>query len=153
MEKHTFLLTGTWTGGLGGGGRVRADGLDAAVSAPKAFGGTGEGSNPEELLLGAAATCYMITFGMYAERLELPIAEMTLACEGQVSRRGSVRFEAIVHRPAIRLAPGATAEDEERVLRAALQAEQACMITKALQGNVAVRTEPVIVREDREDSC
>lgn len=142
--KHKFELNASWTGGRNGEGSISVGNLQSAVSVPADMQGPGVGTNPEEMLLGAAATCYLITLAAIFENRGLPVAELTMTTEGIVSTDGGLRFEKIVHRPAIMLAADATAEQAEAARAAAERAEQACMISKAVRGNVEVTVEPIV---------
>ncbi|GAA3313131.1 hypothetical protein GCM10020331_002520 [Ectobacillus funiculus] len=46
--------------------------------------GPGIGTNPDEMLLGAAATCYIITLAAMMERSQLDKAGLTMTSEGIV---------------------------------------------------------------------
>ncbi|MBX6396211.1 MAG: SACOL1771 family peroxiredoxin [Alicyclobacillaceae bacterium] len=145
MAEHRFVLTASWRGGRNGEGEIACGNLRTVVSAPKEMDGPGVGTNPEELLLGAAATCYLITLAAVLERRELPVADLTVTSEGTVGTEGGLRFQKIVHRTRIRLSAGATAEQVEAARQAAERAEQACMISKAVRGNVEVSVDPEVV--------
>lgn len=54
-------------------------------------------------------------------------------------------YERIVHRPRIVLAVDASESDAAKAERLAHKAEQSCMISRAVAGNVAIETHPVIV--------
>lgn len=142
--EHQFTLQGTWRGGLYGDGHVAVGNLDSAVSVPTALQGPGKGTNPEELLLGASAACYLITLGAILERRKLEPREVTLASEGYVSSDKGLKFTRIVHRPRIVLAEGASDEDRKTARDATDRAEKACLISNAVRGNVQVTVEPEI---------
>lgn len=144
MAKHHFNLEANWEGGRAGGGQISSGHLKSAISIPAELGGPGTGTNPEELLLGAASTCYLITLGIVLENRKLPIQELTLASQCVLEDEGGLRFEKIIHRPHIVLAKGATEEQVETAQKAAQRADTACMVTKTLQGNVEVTVEPTI---------
>lgn len=66
------------------------------ISIPEEMGGPGVGTNPDELLIGAAATCYLITLDAMIERKNLPVEELSLAeknCMISNALRGNVRLE------------------------------------------------------------
>ncbi len=141
--EHTFEVDLQWRGGRLGTGSLRGAGLQTGVSVPAAIGGPGSGSNPEELLAGAAAVCYAITLAALLERMRLPLAaDITLHSQLSVEAGPPLRVVRVVHRPTIRLAPGA---DVERARRAAVQAEEYCLVSKALRGNVELLVEPEIL--------
>jgi peroxiredoxin-like protein len=143
MNQHRFELTAHWQGGRLGEGRITAGQLSEPISIPAQLQGPGKGTNPEEMLLGAAATCYLITLAAILERLG--IDQLSLTSEAIVSSSPSMKVEAIIHRPIIQLLTQSVDETQiEKVKQAALRAEQTCMISKALKGNVEIRVEPVV---------
>ncbi|MDY8048351.1 OsmC family protein [Paenibacillus polymyxa] len=145
--EHTFLLKADWNGGRNSDGRIEAGQLRTAISIPAEMGGPGVGTNPDEMLLGAAATCYLITLAAMMERASLPVASLTLESEGIVDVTNNIfTYRRIVHRPQVQLAADATESQIEQALRLAEQAETSCMISRAVAGNVALSTEPVVER-------
>lgn len=143
MAEHLFTLHAEWSGGRNSIGHLEAGGLKTDISIPQAMGGPGAGTNPDEMLLGAAATCYLITLAAMIERAELPLASMSLASEAHVDvTRGIFTYDRIVHRPRVRLQADATPKAHEKLQHLLLKAERACMISKAIRGNVTVSVEP-----------
>jgi peroxiredoxin-like protein len=143
--EHTFELKGTWQGGLMGEGRIQCPGLDAGVSVPSSLQGPGHGTNPEELLLGAAATCYLITLAAILERRELRSTRIELTSTGIVwADKGTMRFQKITHRPKLTLPAGSTEEQIETARAATDRAEKACMISQSLRGNVVIEVEATV---------
>lgn len=143
MSEHLFNLQAEWTGGLDGNGRIHSGNLDSAISVPSELDGPGIGTNPEELLLGAAATCYLITLGMLLKRQG--IASLRLHSEIYVESSPLMKVNRIVHRPQISVAAHTSEELLDKINKATHRAEQACMISKALKGNVDVTVEPEII--------
>ncbi|WDM23990.1 OsmC family protein [Paenibacillus polymyxa] len=145
--EHIFLLKADWNGGRNSDGRIEAGQLRTAISIPAEMGGPGVGTNPDEMLLGAAATCYLITLAAMMERASLPVASLALESEGIVDVTNNIfTYRRIVHRPQVQLAADATESQIEQALRLAEQAETSCMISRAVAGNVALSTEPVVKR-------
>jgi len=144
MREHHFHLEAVWSGGRLGTGELRGKGLATAISIPGEMDGPGVGSNPEELLIGAAMNCYIITLAAILERRNLKVQSLTLQSEGIVTvEGGNFLFRQIIHRPAVVLAEG----DEKTVdaaVHACHRAEQICMISKALRGNVDLQVEPTV---------
>jgi peroxiredoxin-like protein len=145
MPIHTFELAGRWQGGLYGVGEISSGALQSEVSVPRAMGGPGTGTNPEELVLGAASTCYLITLASALQRGQLPVESIELATRIEVVLEKTLRLTHIVHRPRIRLAAGATAAQLDAARASAHSAEQSCMITNAIRGNVEIVVEPTVV--------
>ncbi len=79
-----FHLKAEWPGGRNSEGYISAGNLQTKISIPPEMDGPGIGTNPDEMLLGAAATCYIISLGAMFERAELPIAGMSMTSEGIV---------------------------------------------------------------------
>ncbi|MGG4220932.1 OsmC family protein [Paenibacillus jamilae] len=145
--EHTFLLKADWNGGRNSDGRIEAGQLRTAISIPAEMGGPGVGTNPDEMLLGAAATCYLITLAAMMERASLPVVSLALESEGIVDVTNNIfTYRRIVHRPRVLLSADATESQIEQAVRLAEQAETSCMISRAVAGNVALSTEPVVER-------
>jgi peroxiredoxin-like protein len=139
MSEHLFHLTANWPGLRNGVGEIEAGNLKSKVSIPPEMDGPGIGTNPDELLLGAAATCYIITLAAMMERSQLKKKNLTMESEGIVDvTRGVITYKKIIHRPHIILKPDATDSDLELAHNLAKKAEASCMITRAIQGNVTV---------------
>ncbi len=145
MTEHLFHLTARWPGERNAVGDIKAGNLQTNVSIPKEMDGPGIGTNPDEMLLGAAATCYMITLAALLERANIQTNTQTLQSVGTVDvTNGVFTYKKIVHKPTIVLMPDATAAQIERANRFAIKAEETCMISKALRGNVQLEVEATI---------
>jgi len=142
MAKHSFHLKADWPGGRNTVGTIEADKLKTEISVPTEMDGPGVGTNPDEMLLGAAATCYIITLGAMIERSRLPLEEMDMNSEGIVDvTKGVITYEQIIHRPVVKLKAEATMDDLNKLQKIAEQAEESCMISRAIKGNVDVKLE------------
>ena len=107
--------------------------------------GPGIGTNPDEMLLGAAATCYIITLAAMMERSQLEKVDLTMESEGIVDvTEGIFTYKKIIHRPTITLKMDASDRDKRLATRLAEKAENACMISRAIQGNVEMQLEITI---------
>jgi len=137
--EHTFKLNAQWNGGLGGQGKMSVGKLETDFSVPTDLKGPGHGSNPEEMLLGAASACYLITLGAILERREVPVSKIELHSEATVDAdKGGLKFVSIVHQPTVHFSTSITPEQREQALAATERAEKACMISNAIRNNVAV---------------
>ncbi len=142
MATHQFLLKAAWPGGRNSVGSIESGNLRTKVSIPPEMDGPGEGTNPDEMLLGAAATCYIITLAAMIERADLPLLEMDLESEGIVDvTKGVITYQKIIHRPRVLLQETASAAAHQKLEKLIEKAEQSCMISRALKGNVAVTAE------------
>jgi peroxiredoxin-like protein len=143
MPVHQFHLKAVWNGGRNGTGNLEAGNLRTAISVPREMNGPGVGTNPDEMLLGASATCFLITLAAILENRKLPVLELSLESEAFVREEGRrLTFERIVHRPKMAVPSKMTDKERESILQAAMAAEKACMISRALHGNVKIEVEP-----------
>ena len=78
MAEHHFYLKANWPGLRNDVGEIQSGNLITKVSVPQAMDGPGIGTNPDEMLLGAAATCYIITLAAMMERSQLEKVDLTL---------------------------------------------------------------------------
>ncbi|MBY0010810.1 OsmC family protein [Paenibacillus typhae] len=144
--KHPFHLKAVWNGGRNSEGHIDAGGLKTVISIPQEMGGPGTGTNPDEMLLGAAATCYLITLAAMLERSGITPQELTLESEATVDVTNNVfTYERITHKPRIVLRADVTEAELAKTERLAHKAEQSCMISRAVAGNVTIETVPSIV--------
>lgn len=144
MTEHHFSMKASWQGGRLGTGELKGNGLSASISIPAELGGPGAGTNPEELLIGAALNCYIITLAAILEKREMNVESLTVQSEGIVTvEGGNQAFSKIIHRPTI-VVSGADEKTVEKLAQFAHRAEQVCMISKALRGNVELQVEPEI---------
>lgn len=150
--NHVFRLTAQWDGGRNSSGTIESGELKTAISIPQPMGGPGIGTNPDEMLLGAASTCYIITLAAMLERSAIAVQSLTLESDGIVDVTNNLfTYKTITHRPLLVLAPGQDEEVRVKAERLAHKAESSCMITRALQGNVEVSAEPTIVVAEQAD--
>ncbi|MEG0473360.1 MAG: SACOL1771 family peroxiredoxin [Solibacillus sp.] len=137
MTLHTFSLSIDWPGGRNEVGNLTAQRLETQVSIPPEMDGPGIGTNPDEMLLGAAATCYIITLAAMFERSQID-ATPTLKSDGIVEVvNGVFTYREIHHYITLNMSE----QDEKKrrmAERYANKAEEVCMISKALRGNVKI---------------
>ncbi|WP_404456022.1 OsmC family protein [Virgibacillus necropolis] len=145
MAEHLFELKANWPGGRNSEGYIEAGNLKTKISIPPEMDGPGVGTNPDEMLLGAAATCYLITLAAMIERADLPLNEMSLESDGIVDvTNGVFTYKKIIHKPSVSLTASATEADYSKVEKLVTKAEKSCMISRALQGNVEMELQPTI---------
>ncbi|GGF21245.1 hypothetical protein GCM10010954_20060 [Halobacillus andaensis] len=137
MALHHFHLKADWPGGRNEVGYIEADQLKSKISIPKEMDGPNVGTNPDEMLLGAAATCYIISLAAMIERARLPLAHMEMDSEGIVDvTEGIFTYQKIIHKPKVFLTKEAGEKQLKRLDQLVKQAESSCMISKAIAGNV-----------------
>ena len=138
MSQHTFEVRASWRGGLKGKGSTTGPGLEVETSVPASLNGPGVGTNPEELLLGAASTCYLITLAAILERRQIPVVDLKVKSRGVVEFDKGLRFLEIEHAPTVQLAETASTEQRATIPEILNIAEKACTISNAIRGNVKV---------------
>jgi peroxiredoxin-like protein len=142
MAKHHFHLQANWPGGRNEVGKIESGQLKTQISIPPEMDGPGVGTNPDEMLLGAAATCYIITLAAMLERSGIHQEALTMESEAVVDvTNGVFTYEKIIHKPHI-IITSEFAAQEEKINRLIKKAETSCMISRAIQGNVEIELEP-----------
>lgn len=135
--QHTFVLQTKWDGGRNAVGDLQAQRLQTQISIPPEMDGPGIGTNPDEMLLGAAATCYIISLAAMLERAAIK-ATLDMQSDGIVDvTNGVFTYQQIIHKLTLKLAER-TEKNEKMAERLVFKAESTCMISKALKGNVEV---------------
>lgn len=143
MAEHHFYLKADWPGGRNSVGSIETGNLKTKISIPPEMDGPGVGTNPDEMLLGAAATCYVITLAAMIERANLPLEEMAHDAEAVVDvTNGLFTYKKIIHKPTVVLKQTATERDHAKLKLLVEKAEKSCMISRAIQGNVELELQP-----------
>ena len=136
---HQCTLNGQWSGTSDNVGELQLANLTIDVSAARNFDKPGTGTSPEELLLAAAASCYLITFVTLLSNRHIPYKKIQLQSIGFVEQDSGLRFDRIEHHPTVYVEQGVP---EDTVVLLANHAEHACMVSSALRGNVDVVVHP-----------
>ncbi|QTD43233.1 OsmC family protein [Sporosarcina sp. Te-1] len=145
MAEHQFHLKADWPGLRNDVGTIETLNMKTEVSIPIEMDGPGIGTNPDEMLLGAAATCYIITLAAMMERSHIAKQSLTMESVGVVDvTNGIITYKKIIHKPTITLMENATDEEKKLTKRLTEKAEASCMISRAIRGNVEVTVEESI---------
>ncbi|MCA1056685.1 OsmC family protein [Rossellomorea aquimaris] len=145
MAQHSFHIKTNWPGLRNDVGTLESGTLSSKISIPPEMDGPGIGTNPDEMLLGAAATCYIITLAAMLERSNIQKESLSMESEGIVEvEKGIITYKKIIHRPTLVLSKECTEKEMSKARRLAVKAEQSCMITRAIKGNVEVELEETI---------
>jgi peroxiredoxin-like protein len=146
---HDYPVSVDWTGGREGSGSAKPahSGSTFQLAVGKEFQGTGEGTNPEELLTSAIGSCYTITFGIIAANRKIPVKSIHVDVVGQVEQNGvSLVYKAITLRPQIVLESSATDEQVALATDMAHKADGYCLVTNAVRGKVEIACEPTVTK-------
>ncbi|MBB4824362.1 peroxiredoxin-like protein [Sporosarcina luteola] len=145
MAEHQFHLKADWPGLRNDVGTIETLNLKTEVSIPIEMEGPGVGTNPDEMLLGAAATCYIITLAAMLERNHIAKRSLTMESIGIVDvTNGMITYKKIIHKPTVTLMEDATDKDKKLTKLLTEKAEDSCMISRAIRGNVEVTVEESI---------
>jgi len=107
------------------------------VATPPEFQGGVEGVwSPEDLFVGAVATCYTVTLISATRRRGVPVRSLEVRSFGDLSRRPDERFGFVGVQLAVELATDPGYEAEARA--AALDAESSCLVVASLDTPVRV---------------
>lgn len=136
--EHIFKLSTNWDGGRNDSGIISCGNLNTAMSIPQEMNGPGIGTNPDELLLSAAASCYIISLATMLEYSKIK-ARLSLQSEGVVQvNNHTFTYKQIIHTITIIL-HDYNDKNVRLSERLAIKAEETCMISKALRGNVEIK--------------
>src|SRR3954451_9307693 len=125
MTEHHFYLKANWPGLRNDAGEIQSGNLITKVSIPQAMDGPGIGTNPDEMLLGAAATCYIITLAAMMERSQIEKDGLTMESVAIVDvTDGIFTYKKIIHRPEIVLKQNASDRDKKMAQKLAEKAEK-----------------------------
>jgi peroxiredoxin-like protein len=146
MTDLSFGVELRWSGtGREGAGEIQTDDLVLALSGPESMGGRGVGTNPEELLVCAVASCYTATLFALLRRAQLPADSLAVGAIGTVTGfPGHARFARIVVSPTVVGGEPARRGEYEAV---ASVAHERCFIGRALAPEVAYQVGSLQVRD------
>ncbi|MGH2992034.1 MAG: OsmC family protein [Solirubrobacterales bacterium] len=147
MSDLSFDVELRWSGtGRQGAGEIHTDGLALELSAPGSMGGRGVGTNPEELLICAVASCYTATLSGVLRRARLPVSSLAVSASGAVTGfPGHARFAHIAVSPTVL---GGDAARQGEYEAAAVVAHDRCFIGRTLAPDVAYEVGSVRVRAE-----
>ncbi|MCF8566121.1 OsmC family protein [Alicyclobacillus tolerans] len=136
---HRCVLNGSWSQGQVVG-RIESRHISTDIgSGLRSTDESSQAATPEELLLAAASSCYLITLGTLLEHRNIPFSRIELESSAQLVQDPVLRLDAIQHSPTIVL-NGTIQEDV--LVSLTEHAEHTCMVSSALRGNVTVSVVP-----------
>lgn len=135
IQKIDTLYTAVATAENGRDGRVSSDDgqLDVTVNPPKSMGGSGAGTNPEQLFAADYSACFQGALGVVARREKADISGSTVTARVSIGKTEAGGFGLEVELEAsIPNVDAATAKD---LLE---KAHQVCPYSNATRGNIKV---------------
>ncbi|HJE02034.1 peroxiredoxin-like protein [Staphylococcus auricularis] len=143
MAQHDFKVTTQWQGGRESVGQLKGDVLEEQVSIPSGLGGKGVGTNPDEMLVAAASTCYIISLAAVLERSGFNDIQITQQSIGRASLdKGKFKMVEITHYPEVKIDEAQLPKLKDKLSKLLQLADRNCMISNAIRGNVEVNIEP-----------
>ncbi|MFJ4470889.1 organic hydroperoxide resistance protein [Streptomyces sp. NPDC089424] len=134
IQQSDVLYTAVATAQGGRDGRVATDDgrLDVVVNPPKEMGGSGSGTNPEQLFAAGYSACFQGALGVVARRENADISGSTVTAKVGIGKNDD-GFGIIVEISAD--IPGV---DESTAKSLVEKAHQVCPYSKATRGNITV---------------
>ncbi|MEU8760591.1 organic hydroperoxide resistance protein [Streptomyces sp. NPDC048659] len=134
IQHSDVLYTAVATAENGRDGRVSTDDgqLDVVVNPPKAMGGSGAGTNPEQLFAAGYSACFQGALGVVARNENADVSGSTVTAEVGIGKNDE-GFGIIVKISAT--IPNVDAETAKSLIE---KAHQVCPYSKATRGNITV---------------
>ncbi|MFE2040365.1 organic hydroperoxide resistance protein [Streptomyces sp. NPDC059477] len=134
IQQSDVLYTAVATAENGRDGRVSTDDgtLDVVVNPPKEMGGSGTGTNPEQLFAAGYSACFQGALAVVARKEKADVSGSTVTAKVGIGRNAD-GFGIIVEISAT--IPGVDTETARALLD---KAHQVCPYSKATRGNITV---------------
>jgi osmotically inducible protein OsmC len=128
----TYRTKATAQGGRNGKATLDGSGVWFAMQLPKEFGGSGEGSNPEQLFALGYAACFNSALLFVAGQKKIDVSKASVSADVGITRGDDgfgldVALEVKI--------PGVSESDAKALVEAA---HQVCPYSKATRGNIPV---------------
>ncbi|MEV5881311.1 organic hydroperoxide resistance protein [Streptomyces sp. NPDC052020] len=134
IQQSDVLYTAVATAENGRDGRVATDDgkLDVVVNPPKEMGGSGAGTNPEQLFAAGYSACFQGALGVVAREEGVDVSGSTVTAKVGIGKNDD-GFGIIVEISAN--IPGVDAQAAKALVE---KAHQVCPYSKATRGNITV---------------
>ncbi|MET7637978.1 organic hydroperoxide resistance protein [Streptomyces sp. NPDC005438] len=131
--KELYVAEATARGGRDG--RVTSDDgqLDLTVNTPREMGGSGQGTNPEQLFAAGYGACFHSAFHLVARRERVDVSGSTVTARVAIGQTDDGGYGLRV--TLVTTVPG---RDEEEVRPLVEAAHQVCPYSRATRGNIEV---------------
>ncbi|MFF8770660.1 organic hydroperoxide resistance protein [Kitasatospora sp. NPDC015120] len=116
------------------GRAVSSDGqLDLALAMPPGLGGSGQGTNPEQLFAAGYAACFASALGLVGRQAKVDTGDVSVTAEVSIGRDGEGFGLAVVLR--VELPDSLAGETGELLVK---KAHEVCPYSNATRGNIPV---------------
>ncbi|WP_210586694.1 organic hydroperoxide resistance protein [Streptomyces sp. GESEQ-35] len=134
IQQSEVLYTAVATAENGRDGRVATDDgkLDVVVNPPKEMGGSGSGTNPEQLFAAGYSACFQGALGVVARQENADISGSTVTAKVGIGKNTDgfgIIVEISAHIPNVDAATATSLLEK---------AHQVCPYSKATRGNITV---------------
>jgi osmotically inducible protein OsmC len=133
METIYTAIAHATGGGRDGHVRSEDDLLDMDTRPPKELGGSGEGTNPEQLFAAGYAACFLSAIHAVGRTLHLSTTDAAVSASVNLGSNGEGGFGLSVELHVY--IPSVTAEERQKLVDAA---HQVCPYSNATRGNIEV---------------
>lgn len=134
MAKVLYTARAHVTGGRNGHGRTSEGDLEVDLRTPTEMGGSGGGTNPEQLFAVGYAACFESALAVIARRRRIEVGEVTIDSAVSLLPTGEGGFDLSV-RLDVSLP---SVDDRETATDLVRAAHQVCPYSNATRGNVEV---------------
>ena len=134
-DKVLYTASATATGGRDGRATTDDKKIDLAIAVPKAMGGSGEGTNPEQLFAAGYAACFGSALGHVARSQKIKTGTIAIHAEVGIGPKGAGFGLAV---KLIATVPDVDRETATKLLHAA---HEVCPYSNATRGNIPVTLE------------
>lgn len=132
LEKTLYTAVATSTGGRDGRAKSEDGQLDLAISPPKALGGAGAGTNPEQLFAMGYSACFGSAVSHVARARKISTGPMSITAKvsiGPVGQAFGLAVELVADLPELPRAEAQALIDA---------AHEVCPYSNATRGNIVV---------------
>lgn len=136
--EHIHQIQCEWQGNLNGSGHFEVGELASKVSVPVQFGGSGIGTNPEDLLLAAAANCYAITLAATLQFQKIGFVKIIVNSSAYFKNNMGPELTRIKHFVTV---IANNHSDEQAIKNSFRHAEAGCMVAKTMKNNINISCE------------
>jgi Ohr subfamily peroxiredoxin len=134
LAKVLYTARAHVTGGRNGHGRTSEGDLEVDLRTPTEMGGSGGGTNPEQLFAVGYAACFESALAVIARRRRIEVGEVTIDSAVSLLPTGEGGFDLSV-RLDVSLP---SVDDRETATDLVRAAHQVCPYSKATRGNAEV---------------
>lgn len=130
----TYEANAESQGQRAGKGNIKAGYISSEFSIPKEMKGSGVGTNPEDLLVGSACTCYAISLALTLQQKNVVFAKLSVNSQAVFELMPAFALKKIIHTVDIKYEDNTSVDDETMQMYLEM-ANKMCMVSNAVRGN------------------